>query len=331
MLPVANKPILVHALNSMAVAGITDVAVAVAPDGEAIIRDVIGSQGPDGIRITYLPTDRTDSVAAVLLAGEQFVDGHPFVLQHGDGILRHDLGALLRTLPDEMDLDALLLVHHAGGRPHDPGFRLDRERALGVVAHGTPRPGSAIAGAQIFGPDFLGRAGAQLRRSQSDADVASLAARLARESASVRVCRVGGWRRFEGDPHVLLDMNRLLLDELDPRPGEPEVEGTRVEGRVTIHPSARVKSSVIRGPAVIGADACIVDAFVGPYTAIGDGARVEGAEIENSIMFPGASVLHVGARLESCVIGREARVARRFSVPQAMRLHLGDSASVLLG
>src|SRR4051812_17506972 len=112
MLPVANKPILVHALNSMAVAGITDVAVAVAPDGEAIIRDVIGSQGPDGIRITYLPTDRTDSVAAVLLAGEQFVDGHPFVLQHGDGILRHDLGALLRTLPDEMDLDALLLVHH---------------------------------------------------------------------------------------------------------------------------------------------------------------------------------------------------------------------------
>jgi hypothetical protein len=31
------------------------------------------------------------------------------------------------------------------------------------------------------------------------------------------------------------------------------------------------------------------------------------------------------------VIGRNARVARHFSVSRAMRLHLGDSTSVLLG
>ena len=88
---------------------------------------------------------------------------------------------------------------------------------------------------------------------------------------------------------------------------------------------------MIRGPVVIGPGVTIQDAFVGPYTSIGEGVRLDGAEIENSIVFPGAALLHVGARLESCVIGRDARVERHFTVPRAMRLHLGDSTSVMLG
>jgi glucose-1-phosphate thymidylyltransferase len=81
---------------------------------------------------------------------------------------------------------------------------------------------------------------------------------------------------------------------------------------------------------VIGANATILDAFFGPYTAIGGGARIEGAEIEHSIVCSGAEVLHVGARLESSVVGRDARVARVFSVPRGVRLHIGDGASVVL-
>jgi glucose-1-phosphate thymidylyltransferase len=125
-------------------------------------------------------------------------------------------------------------------------------------------------------------------------------------------------------------MNRLVLEDLDPGPAM-SVPGCRVEGRVSIHPAARVESSVIRGPVVIGPNVEIQDAYVGPYTAIGDGARIECAEIENSIVFPGAAVLRVSPRLESCVIGRDARVERDFFVPRGLRLHIGDSASVQLG
>ena len=71
-------------------------------------------------------------------------------------------------------------------------------------------------------------------------------------------------------------MNRLVLEELDPGPAT-SVPGCRVEGRVSIHPAARVESSVIRGPVVIGPNVEVQDAYVGPYTAIGDGAdRVRG-------------------------------------------------------
>jgi glucose-1-phosphate thymidylyltransferase len=82
---------------------------------------------------------------------------------------------------------------------------------------------------------------------------------------------------------------------------------------------------------VIGANVNLEDSYVGPYTAVGEGARIECAEIENSIMFPGAVVLRVAARLESCVVGSGARVERCFSVPRGVRLNIGDGSTVLLG
>ena len=42
--------------------------------------------------------------------------------------------------------------------------------------------------------------------------------------------------------------------------------------------------SQIRGPVVIGPGARIVDSYVGPYTAIGEGCLVEWAEVEHSIL-----------------------------------------------
>jgi glucose-1-phosphate thymidylyltransferase len=58
--------------------------------------------------------------------------------------------------------------------------------------------------------------------------------------------------------------------------------------------------------------------------------RASRAAIEHSIVFAGAEVLHVGARLESSLVGRGARVARDFSLPRALRVQLGDGATVVL-
>jgi glucose-1-phosphate thymidylyltransferase len=331
MLPVANKPILFHALESMAAAGIEDVAVAVTADAEERITDAVGSGGEWGLRVHYLRAERTDRLPAVLMAGEAFLAGDPFVLQYGDGILRHDLGTLVRTVEEDERLDALLLVHRGPGRA-DAADRGNGAALLTLTGGFTLKPGLAVAGAQVFGAGFMRRARDHIRRHHSDLDFAALAASLAGCGTRVGVRRVEGWGRFTGETTELLELNRLLLDDLDPATGIRDIEphDARIVGRVAIHPSARISSSLIRGPAVIGREATITDAFIGPYTAIGDGARVEGTEIEHSIVFSGAEVLFVGARLESSVVGRDARIVRDFSLPQALRLQLGDRASVVL-
>ena len=97
-----------------------------------------------------------------------------------------------------------------------------------------------------------------------------------------------------------------------------------------IHPTATVKSSVIVGPVVIGAEAAISDSYIGPHTAIGERVHIEGAELERSIVHADASVIHVGGRLVASVVGRRAKVFRDFSVPRALRLHVGDGDEVAL-
>jgi glucose-1-phosphate thymidylyltransferase len=57
---------------------------------------------------------------------------------------------------------------------------------------------------------------------------------------------------------------------------------------------------------------------------------VEGAEIEHSVVLPGASISHLGGRLEASVIGPKSRVFRDFRLPRALRLTLGEGAEVCL-
>jgi glucose-1-phosphate thymidylyltransferase len=99
---------------------------------------------------------------------------------------------------------------------------------------------------------------------------------------------------------------------------------------VAIHPSARIERTTIRGPAVVGGDAEIVDTFIGPYTSVGPEARLDGAEIEYSIVLGGASIRHVGQRIEASVIGADAEIEHDFAIPSAVRLRVGRSSSVTL-
>ncbi len=91
-----------------------------------------------------------------------------------------------------------------------------------------------------------------------------------------------------------------------------------------------VKSSVIVGPVIIGAEAVISDSYIGPHTSIAERVRIEGAEVERSIVHADASVMHVGGRLVASVVGSRARIFRDFSVPRALRLHVGDGDEVAL-
>jgi glucose-1-phosphate thymidylyltransferase len=125
-------------------------------------------------------------------------------------------------------------------------------------------------------------------------------------------------------------MNRAILDTLDAEATPSPGDGNRFEGNVSIHPTARVTSSIIIGPVMVGADALISDSYIGPYTSIAERVRIEGAELERSIVLAHASVLHVGGRLVASIVGRHARVFRDFSMPRALRLQVSDGDEVAL-
>jgi glucose-1-phosphate thymidylyltransferase len=320
--PVANRPIVTHAVERLRAAGVDDVAVVSAPALESDLQRALR-----GLETRQLRLSEGRGLAGALRAAAPFVGDDPFVLQTGDGLLGHDVGPFANVAADDGP-DTVLLVHR------DPEIgdaeRLDSRRMLRMADVEVDPAGLAVAGVSLFGPGALGRAQSLLQDRPQVTRLADVVEVLWRAGGHVHVRMVRSWRRYDGAVQNLLDLNRMVLEGLEVD-REPLVgEGTRVQGRVVVDPTARVRASIIRGPVIIGARAQIDDAYIGPYTSIGADVEVHGAEIEHSIVLDGASICHIGERLEASIVGRRARVFRDFSLPRAMRLHVGDGVEVAL-
>ena len=55
-----------------------------------------------------------------------------------------------------------------------------------------------------------------------------------------------------------------------------------------------------------------------------------GAEGSSFSGLAGASISHLGARLEASVVGADAKIFRDFRLPRALRLQVGEGANVSL-
>jgi glucose-1-phosphate thymidylyltransferase len=127
----------------------------------------------------------------------------------------------------------------------------------------------------------------------------------------------------------MLDANRLILDDLDERL-DGELIDSRVEGRVVVEAGARLERASVRGPAIIGKGTTVTDAYIGPYSAIGEDVVIEKAEIEHSIVLSGSSVRGLEGRIEASLIGRNVNIGRSPALPKAYRFVVGDNAEIAI-
>ena len=125
----------------------------------------------------------------------------------------------------------------------------------------------------------------------------------------------------------LLEANRLLLEVITPRVDGDVDDLSTLDGRVVVEAGATVRNSILRGPLVIGKNARIIDSFIGPFTAIGDGCEVVNSEIEHSVIMQSSRIIDI-KRLEDSLIGREAEVIRSQKRPRALRLMIGDHCQI---
>ena len=322
-LSLANRSLLRHALEWLATAGIRAVVVVV-PEGMVYEgRRAAGPSLPD-IAVDWIEQLPSEPLTDTLTAVAGFLEHEPFVLHLADSLAKEDLRALISDRFVE-ELDALILVHEEAAPERDgvidfcgrrergnPRLRL-RRAAAGVAVLGT---GALEATAALDNP----RGGGPERL----ADV------LIESGRTVHTCCVREWWRFKGGARALLEGNRFALEQLRPDCGSARVVDSDIQGAVVAHATARIESSTVRGPAIIGRGAHVREAYVGPYTSIDERVLIEGAEIEHSVVLAGASIMHLGGRLEASVVGRDARIFRDFRLPRALRLQVGEGANISL-
>jgi glucose-1-phosphate thymidylyltransferase len=304
-------------------AGAGEVIVVAEASVAAAVRHAMGS---DADQLHFIELAETPTAASAILAAATVLEGERFLLHVAEGMLVRDHGTLAAALADT-DADATVFFHaDRGAEPPATRFALRRRS-------GAPDAEHRLAGVHAFGPRFLDALASTPSGDDGRVRIADAVERLADSGGHVQGGVLEGWWRHRGTPEDLLDVNRRVLDELEPSAdtASESLAGSRLEGRVHVHPTAHVRNAVVRGPVIIGAHARVTDSYVGPYTSIGDGATIENAEIACSIVLPRARIRHVGVRVEDSIVGPGATVSRDFALPKAMRLLVGCDAQITLG
>jgi glucose-1-phosphate thymidylyltransferase len=330
LVPVANKPVLFYGIEALVDAGVTEIGIIIAPETGDEIRAAVGDGSAFGAEVTYVVQDEPAGLAHAVLTAEEFIAGSPFVMYLGDNLLADGLRGLVSSFRAEQP-DALILLTPVED-PRSYGVaELEGERVVRLVEKPKDPPSNlALVGVYLFGPMIFDAARALEPSWRGELEITEAIQRLIDDGRSVRFEVVRGWWKDTGQLADMLEANRLVLEEIETAVEGEVDEESRVEGRVAIEPGARVIRSVVRGPAAIGAGACIEDAYIGPYTSIGEGVHVRRAEVEHSIVLAGSVVEDLGARMEASLLGREVTLRRSVGMPKTLRMLVGDKSEIEL-
>src|ERR671938_644876 len=318
LVPVANKPVLFYGIESLAEAGIREVGIIIAPETGAEIQEAVGDGSRFGVHITYIEQDAPRGLAHAVLTAREFLGSSPFVMYLGDNLLRDGIVELVQQFRTQRP-DALILLTHVTDPEHYGVAELDDGRVARLVEKPSePRSNLALVGVYMFTAPIFEAAGAIEPSGRGELEITDAIQRLIDSGRTVDPHMVRGWWKDTGQVQDMLDANRLILDDLDERI-ECELIDSRVDGRVVIEPGVTLERSTVRGPAIVGRGSRITDAYVGPYSAIGEDVTIDRAELEYSIVLAGSSIRDLQGRVEASLIGRNVRIARGPAQPRAYR------------
>lgn len=327
LVPVANKPVLFYGIEALAAAGIRDIGIVVG-DTKEEIKAAVGTGSRWGVRMTYIEQDAPRGLAHAVLISEAFVGAEPFVVYLGDNLLNKGITEFVDEFVREAPAAQILLT-----RVPDPQMfgvaELSNGRVVQLVEKPkAPKSDLALVGVYMFSPAVFESVKRIKPSFRNELEITDAIQDLIDQGLAVRPHLVEGWWKDTGKLEDMLEANRLILDTIERRvEGRVDAE-SRIEGKVIIECGAVIERSVIRGPVIIGQDARISQAYVGPFTSIGPGVEIRGSEIEHSIVLDGSVISDLSNRVEDSLIGRNVKIHRLPVKPSAYRFMLGDNSEV---
>lgn len=327
LVPVANKPVLFYGIEALVSAGVTEIVIIIAPETGDEIREAAGDGSAFGAGITYVEQDAPRGLAHAVLTAEDALGGGSFVMYLGDNLLRDGVPELADVFREGAH-DALILLTEVDDPWHYGVAELDGERIVRLVEKPKDPPSNmALVGVYLFGPAIFDAARAIEPSPRGELEITDAIQHLIDDGARVASRTVRGWWKDTGQLADMLEANRLVLEDLD-RDVQIEPVNSTIEGRVHIAEGARVEGSTIRGPAIIGSGAKIVDSFVGPYTSIDEDVKITRSEVEHSILLRGVEVSDLDARLEASLLGRGVKLRKGETMPRTFSMIVGDRSEI---
>ncbi|MBI4333603.1 MAG: NTP transferase domain-containing protein [Chloroflexi bacterium] len=311
MLPVANKPILAHLIDSCRQAGLSDFVV-VAGYRAAVIQDYFSDKAlPAGATIEYVSQEKQSGTGNAVYQVRDRVKG-PFLVLNGDILLHpNDIGAVTSRNEMQMGLYELETVKHLGVvELKDNRVRQIHEKVDNPPSH-LVNAGVYLLNEAIF--DALEKIPQSPR---GEYELTAALQLLIDNGHAISGHRLAYWEDISY-PWQLLEINeRLLKGMKEERAGVIE-DGVHIKGDLSVGEGTVVKSGAyIEGPVMIGRDSRIgPNCYIRGSTAVGNDCHIGAAvEVKSSIIMDHTDVPHlnyVGDSVigQGCNLGAGTKIA----------------------
>jgi glucose-1-phosphate thymidylyltransferase len=330
LVPVANKPVLFRVIEMLCEVGITDIGIVVGHTGPEI-REAVGGGSRFGAAITYIEQDAPLGLAHAVKISREYLGEDKFVMFLGDNVIEGGINNLIKEF-ETRDYNAQVVLtpvdepqYYGVAELSDPP---DRRIIRLIEKPRNPPSNLALVGIYMFDRHIHDAVENISPSWRGELEITDAIQWLVDQKYDVHPYVHHGWWIDTGKPIDMLAANARVLEEL-----APKIEGyvdrdSTVDPRVTIQEGAEIINSVVRGPAIIGRNTRLVNAYVGPFTSIYHDCVIENSEIEQSIVLEHSRIVDIPHRVADSLIGRNVEMTRSEYRPRALKMTLGDNSKV---
>lgn len=325
-LPVAGRPVLIHVLDYLLQFGFKEVGVVIGPQQDDL-RNLIPARPEQQVQLIVQREPR--GIAHAVSVARAFLGAEPFLLYLGDNLTNEDLTPALARFQAEQPA-ALITLRQVENPTAFGVAEVVGDRVVRIVEKpANPTSNLAVAGLYLFSERVHKAIDSISPSARGELEITDAIARLLEWQRPVLAHRMQGWWQDMGTVEGMLVANALLLDRIQSEVHPTAVlDEVKVQGRVWIGPNVVLRKVRLRGPLVIGAECQVTDSYVGPYTSVGDDARMDRVAVENSILLPGCRLAGPALRLEDSLVGSGAEIWSREG--RSVSLLVGDDSHLLI-
>jgi len=332
LIPIANKPMSLYALETLRDAGVTDMAIVLGSLAPEKVQEYYGDGAGFGVRIAYINQGEPKGIAHAVKLTEYFVGNEPFVVFLADNILKGGIRDMVEEFENSQAAAEIALCHVPNPQSYGIAELKDNKILRLIEKPKNPQSDLALVGIYLFRKQVFD-AIRQLKPSwRNELEITDAIQTLLDQGLEVRHRLVKGWWKDTGRPEDILEANQLVLSELLSYNKGTVHQDVIASGVVCVDSGTTVHAgTTLRGPLIIGKNCDIgPDAYIGPYSSIGDNTVIRHAEVENTIVM-GDCRIECRKRIVDSLIGRNTQIMDSTkTLPSGSRFIIGENTFIRL-
>jgi glucose-1-phosphate thymidylyltransferase len=308
-LPVANKPVVYYIIESMKRAGIEEIYVVVGERDEEF-RNRLGDGSKWGVSIGYIRQQQPLGLAHGVKTCEELLTGETFVTVLGDNLILHPIEDLVRQ-HERTGAEATILLSRVDDPRRFGIATLSGEKIVGLVEKPQrPAGNHAIVGMYVFNSIIFDVIDRIKPSARGELELTDAIMEIIKDGHLVNYQVTEHWWSDVGRPKDLIKANRRMLQDIEGSINGRMDKASTVGSRVVVGEGSVIENSVIDDFVIIGKNVTISNAHIGPYASVGDGSRVTGTNIRNSIIMEDCVLEDVGQVIDMSIIGEGSAVKK---------------------